>query len=377
MRRIEEIYQLFKTRKKVELGEVAKLLKISENSALFWAKALQQDKVLSIQEEDGKIYLILVSEAKIQAPSPKKVKLSRVVKPFVDAIMGKEKETISAEEVSSLTDDYAKKIADLKRKSDEIQEMEKTRTTIIYKDYIPLERRFEVELHLINQQLADKEERVKELEKRIREVPGKFEVIESHATKLEKMESYVRASIDKSKARIEREMARIKMLQGVVEKHIIEVGKRIAEQTTKLREIEKELFRLRKMEDWMYIQQSDLDKRMKDYARVRRESMKELDDLREIFRAGFLKKHSKELSRIKEKHEVEIYQIRKKEEELNEKIRIAKKDLFKITNDSKAIIERFEKITKRKVEIEKAHEELEEKKEFVKDVKTMPSTGIE
>jgi hypothetical protein len=29
------------------------------------------------------------------------------------------------------------------------------------------------------------------------------------------------------------------------------------------------------------------------------------------------------------------------------------------------------------VEIEKAHEELEEKKEFVKDVKTMPSTGIE
>jgi|GEM_PF-1966820 len=377
MKRIEELYQLFKTKGKVELGEVAKVLKISQNSALFWAKALQEDKVLSIREENGRTYLMLISDTKIPIPSPKKVRLSRVVQPFVEAIVGKEKKAVSEEELATLTEKYAVKVAELKKRSDEIQQMEKTRATIIYKDYIPLERRFEVELHLINQQLADKEERIKELDKRIKEVPSRFGVIESHASKLEKMEAYVRDSIEKSKARIEREMGRIRMVQGLAERHIIEVGKRIAEQTTKLKDIEKELFRLRKMEDWMYIQQNDLDRRMKEYAKIRRESMRELDDLREIFRTGFLKKHSKELGRIKEKHELEIDQIRKREEELSEKIKAARKDLERVTNESRAIIERFEKITKRKVEIEKAREEFGEKKEFVKDVKTMPSTGIE
>jgi chromosome segregation ATPase len=357
MKGMTELLQMFKSKKKLELGEVAKLLNLPEASTLFWARTLKQDKILDIVHEDGKTFLVLMAQEK---------PFKELEKPLPEI----PQETISAKELEKLIEEYATKIDEMKKKSAELREMEKDRANVLYKDYVPLERRFEVELHLINEQLADKEAKIKDLEGRIKEVPRRISFIESHAAKLEKIESYIRFNLDKSRVRIEKEVDRIEEIRALVEKYTSEVNKRIEDQISNLRGVQSELTRLKKMEDWIYLQQDMLEKNMKDYAQMRKQSLAELEELRDIMRAGFLKRYEKEFRRMREAHIEEIEKIKIREKELQQRIEAERKELAKLNEESERIVKTFELLSKKKIKVEK-------EKSFIGELEKVPPAGIE
>ena len=359
MKGITELLQMFKSKKKLELCEVAKILNLPEPSALIWARTLKQDKILDIVQEDGRTFLVLLEEIKApQLREPEK-QIREVVQ-----------ETISSKELSKLIDEYAVKIEEMKKKAADLRNMERERSSILYKDYVPLERRFEVELHLINEQLADKETKMKELEGRIREVPKRVNMIETQAAKLEKIESYIRFNLDKSRVRIEKEVDRIEEIRSLVDKYTNEVNKRIGDQISNIRSVQKELARLKKMEDWIYLQQDMLEKNMKDYSQMRKQSLAELEELRDIMRAGFLKKYEKELKKMREMHLEEIERIKIREKEFQGRIESESKELKKLTEETEGILKTFEALSKKKVKVEKD-------KYFVGELERVPAAGIE
>ncbi len=360
MKRVTELLQMFKSKRKLELGEVAKILNLSEASALLWARTLKQDNILDIVHEDGRTYFVLLSTG-----------LPQILKePEKRLLPAEPEEAISPKQLSKLIEDYTHKIDEMKKKSAELASMERERSNILYKDYVPLERRFEVELHLINEQLADKEGMIKELESRIKEVPKRITSIESQAAKLEKIESYIRFSLDKSRSRIEKEVDRIEEIRSLVEKYTSEMNRRIEDQTSGLRNVQKELARLKKMEDWIYLQQDMLEKNMKDYAQMRKQSLSEIDELRDIMRTGFLKRYERELKRMQEMHLEEIDKVKMREKEFQQRIEGERKELAKLNQESERIVKTFEALSKKKIKVE-------EEKSFVSELEKVPAAGIE
>jgi hypothetical protein len=362
MKRVTELLQAFKSKRKLELGEVAKMLNLSEASALLWARTLKQDNILDILQEEGKTYFVLLSQEK-----PQIIKELEKKPPA-------QQETISPKQLSRLIEDYAKKIDEMKKKSAELLNMEKERSNILYKDYVPLERRFEVELHLLSGQLADKEEKIKDLESRIKEVPRRIILIESQAGKLEKIESYIRFSLDKSRSRIEKEVDRIEEIRSLVDKYTSEMNRRMEDQTSNIRNVQKELARLKKMEDWIYLQQDMLEKNMKDYSQMRKQNLEELDELRDIMRTGFLRKYEKELRRMQEMNLEEIEKIKMREREFQQRIDTESKELAKLNEESDRIVKAFELLSKKKIRV---GEEIEKEKSFVGELERVPAGGIE
>jgi len=354
MRGLDELLELFKSKKKLELEEVAKVLNLPESSTLFWARTLKQDGILDIVQESGKTFLILakekgVGEKELEAPT----------------------ETIPASRLSKLIEEYAEKIEEMKKRSEEIKKLEKEHSDVVYKEYVPLERKFEVELHMMAEQLADKEARIKELDSRIKEVPKRITMIESQAQKLERIESYIRFSLEKSRARIDKEVDRIEEIRSLVEKYTSEVNKRIEDQVASIRNVQKELAKLKKMEDWIYVQQDMLEKNMKEYSEMRKRSLSELEELRDVMRAGFLKRYEKELRMMKERHLAEIEEIKRREKEYQQRIEEQRKELAKIAEETDRILKTFEQISKKKIRVEK------EEKPFIGEIEKVSPVGIE
>jgi hypothetical protein len=363
MSRLTELLQMFKSKKKLELSEVAKVLGLPEASAMLWARTLKQDNVIDVVQDGGKTFLVLLQQEKIHP-----LKEEKILVPFPPG------EAIPAKELSKLINEYAEKIEEMKKKSVNLRNIEKERSDILYKDYVPLERRFEVELHLVNEQLAEKESTIKDLEGRIKDVPRRISIIEANATKLEKIESYIHFNLEKSRVRIEKEVDRIEEIRSLVDKYTSEVNKRIEDQLSNMRNVQKELARLKKMEDWIYLQQDMLEKNMKDYSQMRKQSLDELEELRDIMRAGFLKRYEKEFRKMREAHLEEIEKIKTREKEFQVRIDTEKKDLEKLTEESDKIVKAFEILSKKKITL---GEEREEKETFVGELERVPPAGIE
>jgi len=365
MKGIAELLQMFKSRKKLELSEVAKVLNLPEASTLFWARTLKQDNIIDIVQEDGKTFLVLVTQEKVLPFKEAEKRLLPEPMPV---------ETISSKDLEKLIEEYATKIDEMKKKSAELRNMEQERSNILYKEYVPRERRLEVELHLINEQLADKESKIKDLESRIRDVPKRISIIETQAAKLEKIESYIRFNLDKSRVRIEKEVDRIEEIRSIVDKYTSEVNRRIEDQVSNLRSVQKELARLKKMEDWIYLQQDMLEENMKGYSQMRKQSLAELEELRDIMRAGFLKKYEKELRRMREAHVEEIERIRMREREFQQRIEAERKELARLNEESERILKTFELLSKKKIRVEK---EGEKEKAFIGELERVTPAGIE
>jgi phage-related minor tail protein len=152
------------------------------------------------------------------------------------------------------------------------------------------------------------------------------------------------------------------------------MNKKIEDQTSTLKNVQKELARLKKMEDWIYLQQDMLENNMKDYAQMRKQSLTEIDEIRDIMRAGFLKKYERELRRMQEMHLEEIERIKIREREFQQRIENERKELAKLNQDSERILRTFELISKKKIRVE---EDTGKEKSFVSDLEKVPAAGIE
>lgn len=181
---IDELYSLFKKRKKIPLKEAAAVLKIPQATALQWAKSLQEDGILDVEFSGDDAVLVWVSpEGKPLSQFPSEEELRK------KSIKEAEKD------FERLIGEYRGKMDEIKGKSAELQALGKERASIIYTRYIPLERRFEAELQLLHDQLTEKEKQIGELEDRIKKVPTRMASVEEHAKKLEQIESYVKKNV--------------------------------------------------------------------------------------------------------------------------------------------------------------------------------------
>ncbi len=365
MKGIDELYALFKKRKRIPLKEAATLLKTTEGTALKWARAMQEEGIIGVEFKGEDIILVWASTEGGRPPEHPEEPRRKATQ-----------ETEA--EFQRLVDEYERKIDEIRRKSTELQELGKERSEMIYTKYIPLERKFEAELQILHDQLADKEKQIGELEKRIRDMPGKVASIEERAHKLEQIEAYARKNVAETKARVQSEVARIQEVQATVESHLKEVAMRIEEQTLKLKLIEKELIRLKKIEQWMEMQQTGLEDRLSEVSSTRKASLKQYSALRSTLTADYIRNYMKELATLKERHAREIYDIKGKEEELNENVKQAKRELGKLTSESRLIIERFEKVSQKRKHAEKAVKDFgEEREQFERDLEALSSQNIE
>ena len=359
MKGIDELYGLFKKRKRIPLKEAAALLKVGEDTAMQFAEALREDEIIDIEKKGGETILAWRGAA----PRPPE---------------SKEALRESEAEFRAIVSEYERRMEEVRRKNTELQDLAKERAQIIYTRYIPLERKFEAELQLLHDQLADKEREIGELDKRIRDMPGKVASIEEHAKRLEQIESYARKNIAESKVKVNAATTRISDVQASIETHLKEVSLRMEEQTLKLKIIEKELIRLKKIEQWMEMQQSELERRLAEVSATRKASIKQYSVLRATVSADYIRGYLKELAALKDRHAREVYEIRKKEEELNEKVRLAKKELTGLTDESRLLVERFEKLSKkRRIAHRAAREFDDERKRFEQDIDALSAQNIE
>lgn len=361
MKGIDELYSLFTKRKRIPLKEAAELLKIAESTVLKLAQVLQKDGLLDIEVKGEEVTLVWTGGEGGKPPEP-----------------GEEERRILGEvaaEFERLVEEYERKINDIRMKSSELQELGKERAEMIHTKFIPLERKHEAELQLLHDQLAGKEREIAELEKRIRSMPDKVASIDERARKLEQVEAYARKNVSETKVRVQAEAAKIREAQAAVEAHLKEVALRVEEQTAKLKLIEKELIKLKKIEQWMEMQQADLERRLAEVGEDRKASLKQYSSLRATVTTDYIKNYIKGLASLKDRHAREIYNIKRKEEELNEKVKQAKRELSKLVTESKLVIDRFETVSKKR---KRTRKELgKEKEQFERGLEALSSQNIE
>lgn len=359
---IDDLYSLFKKRKRIPLKEAAAVLDIPQQTALQWAKALQEDGMLDVEFVKDEAVLVWVSTEAKQLPQVSGEDELRK-KPLKEA----------EKDFDSLVEQYRTKMDEIKGKSAELQALGKEKASIIYTRYIPLERRFEAELQLLHDQLSEKEKQISDLEERIRNVPTKLASVEEHAKKLEEIEGFAKRNVADSKKRIQGEIGRIKELQEIVENSMVEVALRVEEQTLKLKIVEKEIIRLKKIEQWMEMQQNEIESQLADLSTTKKASLKQYSAIKATVGSDYIKSYIADLTKVRERHAKEIYEIKKREEELGEKITKARKELAALSGESRVIIERFEAISRRK----KAKEAPADLKDFQRDLEAVAVGNIE
>ena len=359
---IDDLYSLFKKRKRIPLKEAAALLEIPPQTALQWAKALQEDGILDVEfVKDEAVLVWMSADAKALPQASSEDELRK--KPLKEA----------EKEFEALVEEYKRKMDEIKGKSAELQTLGKEKASIIYTRYIPLERRFEAELQLLHDQLSEKEKQISDLEERIRKVPTKMASVEEHAKKLEEIEGFAKRNVADSKKRIQGEIGRIKELQDIVEKSMQEVALRVEEQTLKLKLVEKEIIRLKKIEQWMEMQQNELEAQLADLGTTKKASLKQYSAIKAVVTSDYIKSYITDLTKVKERHAKEIYDIKRREEELSEKITKARKELAALSGESRVIMERFERIAHKKRE-KAAPSDI---KEFQRDLDAVAVGNIE
>jgi len=372
MKGIDELYTLFKKKKRINLREAAKVLKVPSSTALRWARALEEDGILDIEFEGKEIMLNWVSMS-----APKKTKDSS----------GDGEEEVSKRleyEFEKITKEYEKKISQIREKSTELRELEKERSDIVSRNYTPLERKFEAELQLLNDQLNSKEAEVAEMEQLVSSVPKRLETVAEKARKMAEIESFAKNSVAKARSRVKGELKKINDTQSLIESYLKEIHERVEEQNERLRGIEKELLRLKKIEDWMIVQQEELESKLDVISKDRVESLKRYSDLKESFSTGYSKKYLGQLASLRDKYARELKSIKKKEAELELGINKTKKELTKLNIESKLIVNRFEKLSgavkkaKGKKAKSKVIKEMEdERKRFERSLKQLSSQDLE
>lgn len=357
---IDELYRLLKRRKRIPLSEAAAILGISQETALKWAKLLHDDDKIPVFIEvvDGETQLVWREIVSMGAPA----------KPIPEADELMKKPLPATErEFHELVDAYRAKIDAIRAKGDVLNATVKERANIIYKKYIPLERRYEAELQLLHDQLAEKEREIAGLERRVQDIPGRVKSVEAKMHKLAQVEVFARRNAAEARHRIQAEYEKIRETQATVEKLLRDVNKHIESETAKLKKVEKELARLRKIEQWMMMQQVELEKELGGVAEERKGQVSHIAELKSAVTEEYVKERVKELRGISKRYSEEMQAIREEEQQLGETAEETRRDIGRLTAESKALLSRFEIMSKKK---RKEGEFGDEWREFEKEVKS-------
>jgi chromosome segregation ATPase len=228
------------------------------------------------------------------------------------------------------------KLAALKEKSGELKRLGAERAALVRNRYVPLERGFESELGRMHSGLSGKEKEISELEGRIGAIPPKLSKIGEQARKIAEIEDYARRNISGARVRISSEAARIRETQVIIEGHMSEVSKRLDEQGNRLRHVEKELVRLRKIEQWMTVQQAEIERALEDVSEESKDSFARFQALKSSVGGDYVKRYLRELAALKQRYAAELDAARKEEKGLNDKILSARKEMARLMEESRA-----------------------------------------
>lgn len=339
MKGVDELYALFKKRKEIGLSEAARVLGVSSSTALKWARALEDEGLLEIDFQGRDISLKWIGTTRDQ-------QISAESKPNISSRPHTASPTSSLQaEFEQVLQEYEKKVSAIRAKAEKLHDFENERAAIIHKHYIPMERRFEAELQLLNEQLSSKELEVSELEKRINGMPDRLDRLDKTARKLEQVESFARRNLDAAKASVKTEMKKIIEAQAAIDNYLAQINERVKEQDAKLKKIERELLRLKKVEGWMVLQQDSLESKLTEISKERANIMHKYSELKETASSGYAKKYLAELVKIKERYKEELDSAKRKEAEINLRIKNTKREIAKLSIESKLVANRFEKLS--------------------------------
>ena len=362
---IDELYRLFTKHKRVALDEVAQLLGISKAAALKWAQMLQEDKVISIESSDEGTFLVWTGKLKEEQLAPA-VEQKKQKHPSAASI---------EQELERIVREYESKMAEIRQKSADLQELMEKRADLLPSRYIPLERKLEAELQLLHNKLAEKEHEIGELDKRLRSIPDRLAKLEEQAKKLEQIEAYARKNVYEARVKIQTESIRSRETQAAIEQHLNDANAKIEEQREKLKRIERELIRLRKIEQWMMVQQKELERGLEELSESKKESLKQYSSLRSSLTPEYFKSYIKELAALKDRYVREMHAIQKEREQLDSETREARRKLASLIKEAKELIEEFESAAAKAKR--GRHAEESEWSRFEKSLESLASSDIE
>jgi len=363
---IDEVYRLFTKHKRVTLDEVAHLLNVPKAAALKWAQMLQDDKIITIESSGGETFLVWSGKFKGEHLPP----TAESETPKHPSAAGVEKE------FERIVREYELKMEEIKKKSAELQQLMEERADIIPSRYLPLERKFETELQLMHNKLAEKEREITELDKHLRTLPEKLTKLEEQANKLEQIEVYARKNVSQAHVKLQAESVRSREIQVSIEQHLNDARAKIQEQTEKLKRIERELVRLRKIEQWMALQYEELLRGLDELSNSKKENLERYSSLKASLTPEYFKNYIKELSALKDRYVREIHAVQKEEKELDSKVKAARKELAHLINEAKMLAEQFDSVST-KAKRAKKYAEKGEWTRFEKELESLASSGIE
>lgn len=192
---------------------------------------------------------------------------------------------------------------------------------------VPLERRYEAELQLLNEQITAKEKAISEFDSRVRGMPERMAKLGLQARKLEEVEAYARKNVSEAKVKIEAETGRIREARAAIEEYLREVSARMAEQNERMRSVERELLRLRKLEQWMSVQESELEGTLEALSKERKDLVGRFASLKAATSPESLKAQLKEVESVGARYEREARDIRRAAEAVEGKVSDARESL--------------------------------------------------
>ncbi|MDD5317860.1 MAG: hypothetical protein PHF51_03975 [Candidatus ainarchaeum sp.] len=338
---VAELYARFRKRSRIPLHEAAAILKIPEQTALSWAKLLEKDGMIGVSRLGEDVYL---------------------------AWSGKKARGGSAAE-------YRQKLAEAGRRGGELKALTDEQAKVVYKKFIPLERKFDAELQLINERLAEDEREILEFEKRMQALPAKLARLGDNAEKLDKIEAYARKNLNEARVRIEAESGRIREAQASIDEHMRDVASRVDEQSERVKRIEKELMRLRKIEQWMSIQETELEKGVEELARQKGAVIDDFAKVKRSISPEAVKEMLRELREIGERYSLAVHDVMREEAELGERITEEKKALVRAVSEGVCALRALPESGQAKKRGARGGDD--EWKRFLRDLDEIASSNIE
>ncbi|MEM3399642.1 MAG: hypothetical protein QXP42_02315 [Candidatus Micrarchaeia archaeon] len=415
---VDSLIKLIRSKGKVELSEAAEELGTSPMALEDWARVLEEEGLIRIEYQLTKIYLVWIGKTEeemgkiIEELRDKREVLTRDLESILERMSSKGKELDEIQrEFEKIARLFDPKMESIRRRVDALKMLEKEREEMYAKRLSVLDK-MKNELNTVGDMIALDEKRLSEIYDRLKQLDAQAEAVKPEIAKLEeikgdvekieaklvekeieiegKMKEYkaweeeIRKTIADSKA-AEQSIERINKMRVEVEnslQELIERSKKIMESIKeqqkvysdmgvireKIGVLEEDMKKLEKMASEINDENKLALERVKTLVKVIDEQEIEYKSLMELKESGFLiplQRYEADLANLKSRYSEELAEASNIEKAIKDDIEASKKgieDELRIVGETMA---RFEDIVKKRDEIERMIQEMQEERKRI------------
>ncbi|VVB66272.1 Chromosome partition protein Smc [Candidatus Gugararchaeum adminiculabundum] len=167
----------------------------------------------------------------------------------------------------SLSNKLRQKIAEINKKTYEIAEMKKDKTTLFEESYKPVERRFDAEIETIRDILLLKERKIIELQELAVGIPEKVESVEEGVLRLREIEQEAKKVLDDSTVMIEETLNELREVAQEAEGKLENARGRMYSKIEKLDQLDKTIVKVKEVEQSVSQKISESKQRLEEEQR--------------------------------------------------------------------------------------------------------------